>query len=283
MRSFTALFIALLTLSVSVSAAPVRREVPQEHSHQAILDSVQKTLSKNNPNQLKVVSALLGNKAAIRGVGKTTDPDCLQQNVADQAFTNAKAAKDVQGMVDALTFRALERNTPKVGAPSNKCTSTKAVNPEIAAIQQHQDPASPNAAAINKASTLALAKQIKAVGGNPQDAVKAGTFAPGNDDDHTEAGNSCSDANDKAGCIFTKKLLVPDATPAEIDAAVGGSSSSSASDASAADASSSSASAAASTSTASAKSSKSKASKGSSNASASKKASKKSKAAKASA
>jgi hypothetical protein len=83
-------------------------------------------------------------------------------------------------MTAALVFRALERNTGKVGLASAPCTSVKAVNPEIAAISQHQDPASPGAAAINKAIVLALAKQIAAVGGNPQDALKSGTFAPGN-------------------------------------------------------------------------------------------------------
>lgn len=60
----------------------------------------------------------------------------MQQAVADQAFTNAKADGDVQGMVDALIFRALERNSGSVGATSNACTSIQAVNPEIAAIQQ---------------------------------------------------------------------------------------------------------------------------------------------------
>ena len=64
------------------------------------------------------------------------DPDCLQQAAADQAFTNAKAAGDTQGMVDALIFRALERNSASVGATTNQCTSITAVNPEIAAIQQ---------------------------------------------------------------------------------------------------------------------------------------------------
>ena len=33
-------------------------------------------------------------------------------------------------------------------------------------------------------------------------------------------GNTCDDANDANGCIFTLNLLVEDATPDEIDAAV---------------------------------------------------------------
>lgn len=64
------------------------------------------------------VFALLGNAAASVGQGKIQNTDCLQQATADRAFTNAKAAGDVDGMVQALTFRALERNTGKVGLAS---------------------------------------------------------------------------------------------------------------------------------------------------------------------
>lgn len=124
-------------------------------------------------------------------------------------------------MTNALIFRALERNTGGVGVQSKLCTQT-AKNPEIAAISQHQDPASSGAAATNKAITLALAKQIAAVGGDPLDALKSGTFAPGNPNDTTGKGNTCDDANDANGCIFTQNLLVEDATADEINAAVGG-------------------------------------------------------------
>lgn len=85
-----------------------------------------------------------------------------------------------------------------------------------------QDPASTGAAAVNKAITLELAKQIAAVGGDPQDALKAGTFAPGDLNDSTAKGNTCDDANDAAGCIFSQNLIVEDATAAEITAAVAG-------------------------------------------------------------
>lgn len=77
-------------------------------------------------------------QAAIKGAGDITDTDCLQQATADRAFTNAKAAKDVAGMTAALQYRALERNTAKVGLKSAPCASIKAVNPEIAALKQHQ-------------------------------------------------------------------------------------------------------------------------------------------------
>lgn len=121
-----------------------------------------------------------------------------------------------------MIYRALERNTGQVGLASAPCTSIQAVNPEIAAISQHQDPASNGAAAINKAIVLELAKQIQAVGGDPQDALKSGTFAPGSLSDDTGKGNTCDTTNDPVGCIFTLNLLVDDATAAEIEAAVGG-------------------------------------------------------------
>ncbi|KAF8208876.1 hypothetical protein K438DRAFT_1930422 [Mycena galopus ATCC 62051] len=209
MLSYKTVLLALL-LSSSSLALPIRREVPQEHSHQAILTSVQSSLVLNNPdNILDSVFGLLGNEAAAAGLGEITDVNCLQQATADQAFTNAKAAGDVQGQTNALIYRALERNTATVGGVSAACTSITAVNPEIAAIQQHQDPASPNAAAGNKAIALELAKQIASIGGNPQDALQSGTFKPGNLDDNTGKGNTCDVATDPVGCIISQNLLVP--------------------------------------------------------------------------
>jgi hypothetical protein len=128
----------------------------------------------------------------------------------------------VDGMTNALIFRALERNTGSVGLASVACTSIKAVNPEIAALQQHQDPASDGAAALNKDIATELAKQIAAVGGDPTLANEASTFAPGEKGDSTGAGNTCDDADDAAGCINTQKLRVDDLTDAEITAAVAG-------------------------------------------------------------
>ena len=128
--------------------------------------------------------------------------ECLQQATADQAFTNAKAAGDVNGMVAALIYRALERNTGAVGLQSNHCTSIQAVNPEIAALSQHQDPASEGAATINSAIALALAAQIASVGGNPNDAINSGTFPPGMIGDPTAAGHTCMKV-DLADCRLT--------------------------------------------------------------------------------
>ncbi|ORY32087.1 hypothetical protein BCR39DRAFT_557744 [Naematelia encephala] len=220
----TALLPLLALMALQSSARPlqsrVKREVPQEHSHEQFLTTVRASLAANNPLSIQdPVFGLLGNAAASQGQGQVTNTDCLQQATADQAFTNAKAADDVAGMTAALIYRALERNTGAVGQTSVSCNET-ALNPEIQAISQHQDPASDGAAATNKAITLALAQQIAAVGGDAQDALKAGTFAPGQIGDPTAAGNTCDDANDPTGCIFTQNLLIDDATADEINAAV---------------------------------------------------------------
>ncbi|KAI0486138.1 hypothetical protein F4859DRAFT_357031 [Xylaria cf. heliscus] len=197
-----------------------RREVPQEHSHEQFLTGVGAALNLNNVENIQdPVFALLGNAAAAAGAGDVEDLDCLQQHVADQAFTNAKAAGDVEGMTNALIFRALERNTGSVGLASVLCTET-AVNPEIAALQQHQDPASDGAAELNKEITLALAVQLASIGADPQLALKSGTFAPGEVGDPTGAGNTCDEADDPVGCIFTQNLIVEDASAQEIDDAV---------------------------------------------------------------
>jgi hypothetical protein len=215
----------LSCLCVSAMAAPMasklnKREVPQEHSHEATLTSVRASLQANNPDGINdPVFGLLGDAAAAGGKGNIADVSCLQQATADQAFTNAKAAGDIEGMTQALIYRALERNTGAVGLASNPCTSIKAVNPEIAAISQHQDPASNGAAAINKAIALQLAIQIKKIGGKTRDALKAGTFAPGQIGDPTAAGNTCNDANDPNGCIFTLGLIRNDASLRQLRAA----------------------------------------------------------------
>lgn len=127
----------------------------------------------------------------------------------------------MQSQADALIFAALERNTGGVGVKSVLCTET-AVNPEIAALTQIQDPASEGAKEGNRAIILELAKQLKAVGADPLLALDAGTFEPGDLNDNTGKGNTCDDLDDPEGCIFTKNLLVKDVTPEEIAAAVGG-------------------------------------------------------------
>ncbi|KAE9403943.1 hypothetical protein BT96DRAFT_917128 [Gymnopus androsaceus JB14] len=218
---FKSVCLALL-YAAAMNAAPIsllRREVPQEHSHENILILMRDAIATgSNPQNIgDPVFGLLGDAAAAGGLGSTTDVECLQQNTADLAFTNAKAAGNVTLMTAALIYRALERNTGSV--ESFQCTSTTAANAEIAAISQHQDPASTNAAATNKAIVLTLAQQIASIGGNAQDALKSGTFAPGTIGDPTAAGNTCDNIVDE-GCINADNLLVDDATSAEIDAAV---------------------------------------------------------------
>ncbi|KAF2001372.1 hypothetical protein P154DRAFT_432991 [Amniculicola lignicola CBS 123094] len=198
----------------------VKREVPQEHAHENVLTIIDQLLGLNNPDGIQAaVFGLLGAAAAIQGAGDIEDADCLQQATADIAFTNAKEAGDVDGQVAALLYRALERNTGSVGLESVLCESLVAVNPEIAAITQHQDPAADGAAALNKAIALELVKQIVAVGGDPALANEASTFAPGEIGDPTGAGNTCDDATDLAGCINTLGLRVDDLSAEEIAAA----------------------------------------------------------------
>lgn len=155
-----------------------KREVPQEHSHEPIVVAVTTALKLNNPLAIQDgIFGLLGNKAAAAGAPNVQNLDCLQQIIADQAFTNSKAAGDVNGQANALLYRALERNTGSVGLESVLCNET-AVNAEIQAITQHQDPASKSAAG-NKDIALELAKQLAAIGADPLLAIQAGTFAPG--------------------------------------------------------------------------------------------------------
>ncbi|KAH7081657.1 hypothetical protein BKA63DRAFT_214373 [Paraphoma chrysanthemicola] len=198
-----------------------KREVPQEHSHRNILNVVNTFLFQDNPDDIQdSVFGLLGAAAAAEGAGNIADPDCLQQATADQAFTNAKAAGDVDGMTNALIFRALERNTGQIGLASVPCASIQAVNPEIAALQQHQDPAGEGAQELNKQIAAELARQIASVGGDPALANEASTFAPGDLNDATAAGNTCDDPNDDAGCINSLNLRVDDLSADEIAAAV---------------------------------------------------------------
>ncbi|WWC69753.1 uncharacterized protein I206_103696 [Kwoniella pini CBS 10737] len=222
LQSLLALLPILAGFASQTDASPIhkltKREVPQEKSHASILTTVQTFLQQDNPLAIiDPVFGLLGNAAASAGQGQVKNTDCLQQAIADQAFTNAKASNDIEGMTAALTYRALERNTGQVGLASVLCTETT-VNPEIGEISQHQDPASEGAKNINKNITLNLSKQIASIGGNPIDALKSGTFAPGDITDQTAKGNSCDEDN----CIFDQILLVNDVTEDEINAAVAG-------------------------------------------------------------
>jgi hypothetical protein len=78
-----------------------------------------------------------------------------------------------------------------------------AVNPEIATLVQHQDPASDGATDHNRAVVLELARQISLIGGNATLATDAGTFAPGVKGDPTGKGNTCDEPN----CIYEQNRL----------------------------------------------------------------------------
>jgi hypothetical protein len=238
----TAAIIALVGMvsarEVTVRSNFVKREVPQEHAHQNILNVVNPLLQKNNPLKIQdAVFGLLGNKAAAEGAPNVQNLDCLQQIVADQVFTNALAAGDVVGQANAIVYRALERNTGSVGLASVLCNQT-AQNAQIAAITQHQDPAS-TAASGNKQIELNVAQQIASIGGDVQLALQSATFPPGQLGDPTAKGNTCDVATDNNGCIVTQNLLTPLVSAAEITAAVAGISSAGASAAAAGSAASS--------------------------------------------
>jgi len=168
-------------VSLYSRAPSAKREVPQEHSHEAVLRATNTALKLDNPlNIVDAVFSLLGNAAAANGAGDVTDDrlDCLQQIIADQALTNAKAAGDLDLATNAILFRALERNTLTVGGTSALCNETP-VNAELANIQQHQDPASTGAADINKNVEIETAKALASIGADPLLALQSGTFAPG--------------------------------------------------------------------------------------------------------
>lgn len=76
-----------------------------------------------------------------------------------------------------------------------------AVNPEIAALEQHQDPASDGATDHNRAVILELARQISLIGGIATRATDAGTFAPSTPGD--SKGNTCDESN----CIYENNRL----------------------------------------------------------------------------
>lgn len=262
MLSYKTVLLALLFSSSSL-ALPIRREVPQgmllqrihrkhltrsptEHSHQAILTAVQTTLATNNPDGIvDAVFGLLGNAAAAEGLGKLTDANCLQQATADQAFTNAKTAGDVDGQVSALIYRALERNSGTVVGTTTPCTTLQAVNPEIAAIQQHQvsvylkfllyvhlhgvvlrtllPPTPLQLTRLLSLSSPSRSRLLVGIPRTPSSRVHSHLATPTvcrfNQDnsvssrtsgsDSTGKGNTCDDANDAIGCIVSQNLLVP--------------------------------------------------------------------------
>ena len=82
------------------------------------------------------------------------------------------------------------------GVRSALCTSMEAVNPEIAALQQMQDPASIGATLYNQAIILELSRQIGTVGGDPFKALDA---VLENSSDTVGVGRPCNEDS----CIYS--------------------------------------------------------------------------------
>src|SRR5690242_13091179 len=90
----SAALVTVLGVAPMLSLVPLTSaEVPQEHSHDSITNVLRQTLQKNTGGLPDPIFGLLGdakaNENAPDGDGK-----CLQQNIADQTITNAKAAND---------------------------------------------------------------------------------------------------------------------------------------------------------------------------------------------
>ncbi|CAH7665796.1 hypothetical protein PPACK8108_LOCUS83 [Phakopsora pachyrhizi] len=182
-----------------------RRQVPQEWSHGDIVRIVDTLLKKDNPSKIS---------HTIFSLSKHLE--CFKKLVADQAFTNAKKDGDIKGQEAAIIFASLERNTQRVGQASKACTAIKAKNPEIERLIQHQDAASPGAKENNVLSALLAAESINEIKGDVNRAILTGTFPPAKPGQNNNAGLTCDDEKDEKGCIFTKKLFVPDITEADI-------------------------------------------------------------------
>ncbi|KAJ3124636.1 hypothetical protein HK098_000973 [Nowakowskiella sp. JEL0407] len=201
---FTGVLATAICAFVSVTASPIhRREVPQEHSHDIIVNQIRPILQVNSNTLPDPIFALLGNAAASKAIAdnktKQTDPDCLQQNIADQSITNCKSGKitnlsQADCIAVAIKYRALERNSGSVGATSGIC-KTAPVNDELKTITQHQDPASDNALTVNGDVEVAVAKALVALGlsadAAASGALETATFGPGQKGDPTAQGLSC--------------------------------------------------------------------------------------------
>ncbi|KAI8845569.1 hypothetical protein BC829DRAFT_399355 [Chytridium lagenaria] len=216
---FSAIISLIAIAASTVSAVPSlqRREVPQEHSHDLIVNAVRNIVREGNNQNAFVgvdpIFALLGDGAANTGIAQDAkltnaaqkNPDCLQQNIADECISNAKKVGNSNlGAVNTkvatcLQFRALEKNTIGIGLNSKQCTAAPR-NAELAGLKQHQDPAANGATAENKAIEIELGKKIFALGGFSADAaanlaLQTATFAPGDKGDNTFKGNTCDDLN----------------------------------------------------------------------------------------
>jgi N-acetylglucosamine kinase-like BadF-type ATPase len=66
---------ALALIGVAAAHPTAKREVPQEHAHQNVLDVVNTNLKLDNPDNIQdALFGLLGAKAAAEGAGNIKDP-----------------------------------------------------------------------------------------------------------------------------------------------------------------------------------------------------------------
>ena len=177
--------------------------VPQEHSHDLILNAARLIIqkSKNPIAKVDVVFGLLGKVAADGGISQAgltgqIDDICLHQSLADECLTVAKALNmDKNSMASCIQYQGLERNTVKVGEASPIC-SQPVVNKEISSFAQHQDAAGgADAIQNNILVETEVAKQMVALGFSPAEAVnlafQTATFAAGDINDTSGKGNTC--------------------------------------------------------------------------------------------
>lgn len=205
----------------------MRRQVPQEHSHDATITNefrncVSSDVLKANGFQgnADVIFGMLGQKAAGT-VAKNGDvAECVQQEIADLAITRVKAGEAPKSCLAlAMMYRTLERNTNAVGEKSLECPRPPK-NQELATLKQHQDPAATGQPEINRQVEINLAKALASIGEDPLNAKLTATFAPGQIGDPTAKGNSCNPGvEDPIGCEVGK--LIPAASDAELLEAAG--------------------------------------------------------------
>ncbi|KAJ3089432.1 hypothetical protein HK102_006418 [Quaeritorhiza haematococci] len=181
-----------------------RREVPQEHSHAIIVNAVRSILGNRQGRIPDPIFGTLGNGAAAQGLrdeGLPSDPAsvaCLQQDIADflldKCQTIADPTANRQCKATAIKYRALERNTLKVGEKSVSCQRGPR-NGELVGLRQHQDPASENATQENAQIEIIVAQKLVQLGFTAEEAtnqaLETSTFAAGSLQDTTGRANTC--------------------------------------------------------------------------------------------
>ncbi|KAI8926269.1 hypothetical protein BC831DRAFT_435480 [Entophlyctis helioformis] len=131
---FTTLVLALAATAANAAPTLVRREVPQEHSHEVLIVATRAVLNKggNNDPFVRKVDAVFGTLGLAANVklfeqnadlpADLKDAVCVQQNLADACIDNAKKnGGDKNEIATCMQFRILERNTNGVGLAQDVC------------------------------------------------------------------------------------------------------------------------------------------------------------------